>query len=486
MIAPELNSPLESFSAVGTPSLVTAAAVPSGDQVRFGYEAAQASSNRKNRAGAIKSEDAVLGPMARTRLVSTSQDLVRNFELAGWMVRKHLDYVTECDFAADTGNQSFDDEVEEFIRLHSEPERCDVRSKLALDDQFRMHESEIVISGDILAVRTKERQLQLFESDLIRNPLGTNLSQGQTWVHGVELDAFQKAKRFAVWKRSKSGAGYEFARYIDTKNARLFCHDTRLSQTRGVSPLAAAVNRVCDVYEALGYALNKAKLSQLMGYFFKSALGSEGLGRTETEDGSPRYKIKFDGGVFVLEGDPGDEMQLIANNTPSNEFQAYMGAMIHCSLLTLDIPLSFFDETKSNFNGNRSAGLHYQRSCEPKQRRHIRARKWFTDWLIGEAILHGDLRAPRGFIPSSRMFQWIPRGMPWWNPGQEIAADINAIGAALDNPYRICRERGRGDFEDNVRAIAKAKKFAEAQGVDMKWAMTTQQPPIFQRDGGKQ
>lgn len=484
MIAPEFNSPFERFSAVGTPSLTNAAAVPSGDQVRFGYEAATPSNNRKNRSGAIKSEDAVLGPTARNRLVSTSQDLVRNFELAGWMVRKHLDYVTECDFHAETGHQGFNEAVEEFVRQQSEPERCDIRNRLALDDLFRMHEAEIVTSGDILSVRTKERYLQLIESDLLRNPFDAKPADQQNWVHGVELDRFQRALRFAVWKRTKTGGGYDFAQYLDTKNARLFSHDTRLSQTRGVSPLAAAVNRVCDIYEALGYALNKAKLSQLMGYFFKSAVGSDGLGRTETEDGSPRYKVKFDGGVFVLEGDPGDEMQLIANNTPSNEFQHYIEAMIHCSLLVLDLPRSFFDETKANFFGNRVAVLHYLRSCDPKRRRHIRARKWYTDWVIGEAILHDDLKPPKSADISSRAFCWIPRGTPWWNPGQEINADVSAMSSGLDNPYRICRERGRGNFEDNVRALAKAKEFAKSQGVELTWA-APKQPPMFEREGAK-
>jgi len=475
------DNSVETFAALAHPSLPHAATSgPSRAVFATGYEAVQGSKHRKPRWGAIASEDSVLGPTQRGRLTSTHQDLVRNFELTGWMVRKHLDYVTECEFHSATGDQAFDDDVEAIVEEHSQPELCDVRAKLSLDELFRLLESECVISGDILGVRTTGQQFQLLESDLIRNP--ETVRDADRWVHGVLLDDFERATRFCVWRRNKAGAGYEQPRQLSTEHARLFAHVGRLSQTRGVSPLAAAANRICDLYESFGYAINKAKLSQLLGFFFKSQ-ALEGLGRTATEDGENRYSIKFDqGGIFHLEGDPGDELQLIANNTPSVEFQSFMSAMIHVSLLVLDLPFSFYDESATNFFGSRAAWLHYARSCAPKRRRHIRARKWFTDWLIGQKILSGELRPPRSANISRTAFRWVASGMPWWNPGQEIAADIKAIGAGLDTPQRICLERGRGTFEDNMRAISEALTFARSLGVQVEWDAATKAPPLFQRE----
>ena len=50
--------------------------------------------------------------------------------------------------------------------------------------------------------------------------------------------------------------------------------------------------------------------------------------------------------------------------------------------------------------------------------------------------------------------------MPWWDPAKEIRGDLMAIGGGLDNPQRIVKERGRGDWYDNMDQIAKALKYA--------------------------
>lgn len=453
-------------------------------QTRFGgYEATESSPNRKSRAASIVSEDAVLGPSKRGKLTSSIQDLNRNFELVGWMLRKHLDYVTECDFHSDTGDDGFDTAVEEFISKNTEAEMCDIRGKHTLDELYRLQESETIVAGDVLALRTADECLQLIESDLLRNPENATENPNANWVHGVKLDPFERHTRYCVWKRTRSGVGYESPREVATDNAKLMGHFTRLSQTRGVSPLASAVNRICDLYESFGYAINKAKLSQLMGFFFKSA-AIEGMG-SEKAEGDKYAKIKFgNGSVFQLEGEPGDELDLVASNTPSTEFQAFMSAMIHVSLLVLDLPFSFYDETQANFFGNRAAWLHYSRSCGPKRRKHIRARKWYSDWLIGNAILDGRLKPSRSANLSAKSFKWVATGMPWWNPGQEINADVSAMSAGLDNPYRICEERGRGQFEDNLKQIARAKQFAESLGIVLSWDKSAVEP-LFKREAVK-
>ncbi|MCP4854034.1 MAG: hypothetical protein GY903_06035, partial [Fuerstiella sp.] len=53
------------------------------------------------------------------------------------------------------------------------------------------------------------------------------------------------------------------------------------------------------------------------------------------------------------------------------------------------------------------------------------------------------------------------------------------IKAGLDNPYRITKEAGRGEFEENVDAIAKANAYAEERGVTLEYAMqpVVEEPP---------
>jgi len=72
---------------------------------------------------------------------------------------------------------------------------------------------------------------------------------------------------------------------------------------------------------------------------------------------------------------------------------------------------------------------------------------------------------------SDLYFEWVPRGMPWWDPAKEINGSVAAIKAGLDNPYRVCKEAGRGEFEENVDLIAKAKAYAESKGVTLDYVM---------------
>jgi capsid protein len=84
---------------------------------------------------------------------------------------------------------------------------------------------------------------------------------------------------------------------------------------------------------------------------------------------------------------------------------------------------------------------------------------------------------PAGARVSDLMFEWVHRGMPWWDPAKEIRGNVEAIKAGLDNPYRICKEAGRGEFEENIDAIARAQEYARQRGVVLDYG---QQPESVQ------
>ena len=52
-----------------------------------------------------------------------------------------------------------------------------------------------------------------------------------------------------------------------------------------------------------------------------------------------------------------------------------------------------------------------------------------------------------------------------------INGAVAAINAGLDNPYRICKETGRGEYEENIDQIARAREYAEAKGVPLNYVM---------------
>ena len=98
-------------------------------------------------------------------------------------------------------------------------------------------------------------------------------------------------------------------------------------------------------------------------------------------------------------------------------------------------------------------------------------------------MLFRSLVVPAGRTINDLTFEWVHRGMPWWDPAKEISGNVAAIQAGLDNPYRICKETGRGEFEDNVDAIARAQEYAASRGVSLSYAMQATAPePVDTED----
>jgi len=109
----------------------------------------------------------------------------------------------------------------------------------------------------------------------------------------------------------------------------------------------------------------------------------------------------------------------------------------------------------------------YDRSCKAKRDVVLESLRRITVWKLQQWIISGLLVLPDGMTVNDVPFEWVHRGMPWWDPVKEISGDVMAIQAGLDNPYRICKERGRGEFDENLKQIAKAKEAAELLGIQL-------------------
>jgi capsid protein len=67
------------------------------------------------------------------------------------------------------------------------------------------------------------------------------------------------------------------------------------------------------------------------------------------------------------------------------------------------------------------------------------------------------------------LWEWVPRGVPWWKPAEELEAELRACGAGIDTPQKICRRHGSGDFYRNLRELKKAKDFAASLGLSLEF-----------------
>lgn len=461
------------FTAIDVSTAGLSEAAPpdrSSSAERFTYDATEAKGRRKQAKIYSGSEDRILDQSKRRKLTANAQDLRRNFSIAAWIVRRHLDYVASFDFHARTGDDELDDRIELLMKIQSRPAACDIRGRHSLPSMIRMAEAHRSIDGDVFLEKLRSRHLGGIEGDRVRNPLGS-VSDPNQWVHGVKLNRAGRALAYAVHRRVGYGS-LQFEKQVAARNMIHHGFFDRYDQTRGISPIASALNPLRDVYENFDYALAKAKVSQLFALaFYREADDAAGdLSGGEDSDGDEdksSYQVDFGRGPVNLDLDPGDRAEVLESKQPSTEFQAFTQLVLTAAMKALDVPYSFYDESHTNFFGSRAAWLHYERSCGPKREsiadmlRQITV-FWFQRWLLDGLL---DLPADMGIADLE--FEWVPRGMPWWDPAKEIRGDLMAISAGLDNPQRISKERGRGDWYENVEQIAKAQAWAEAQGVTL-------------------
>lgn len=450
---------------------------------RFNYDALEPKNRRKSPKTTIASEDAYLGAGKRGKLQANAADIARNFSVVAWAIRRHLDYVARFDFHSRTGDRELDRTIEALMAQQSIAMNFDRGGRASRERAFRMAESRRIVDGDTGVLLLQSGHVQGIEADLIRNPAKPSAPKGMAWVDGVLVDYAGRPARFALWGRGEGGKGYVFQRIVSAENLLFYgCWERWASeQIRGVSPLVTSLNQFRDVYEGFDYALAKMKLSQLFAIAMTRDADQTSLASIlpgpnpvdEDEDGQvddsgvPPRQIDLTHGPTVFDLDPGEEAKILESQTPSNELQQFSRLILMVALKALDIPYSFFDEAHTNYSGHRGSWIHYERSTLAAREDQLNMRIAWTRFQLARWIFDSKLVLPRGMTLDDLAFEWVPLGMPWWDPLKEINGDLLAISAGLDSCQRVTKERGRGDIFDNIDDNLEVIKYAHDRGMEV-------------------
>lgn len=441
----------------------------------FGYDAAEnRHGRRKPIATRVMSEDAVMTKTARRKTIASARDMFRNFAIAAWAVRKHLDYVTQFTFQCRTKDKDFNREMEKRVAQWGSRGAFDIANRHALPRFVRLMECRAVCDHDVAAIRLGSGHLQAIESDRVQTP--DKIGKGEIWTQGVRTNAQGAPLEYGVRNRGEGGKGYDEGRRVPARNMWLHGYFDSFDQFRGVSPLVASINSMRDVYEGIDFGLAKLKVEQMFALaFYREA--KNGVGPLDPDEEEPEvggYEVKLDGSSMVLDLDPGDKAEFMKSDAPGGNTTQFLQAVIAIALKSLDIPFSFYDESFTNFFGSRAAWLHYERSCKDKRARIDEFLQWWTRWRMKLDILSGKLKLPAGLNLADPFWEWVPDGMPWWDPVKEINGDNMAIKGAYTTPQKVCKQRGGGDFYDNVDQIAEAIEYAQGKGVPLEYALLAQ------------
>lgn len=460
-----------------------------------GYDGATASRHRRSASGHIRPEDKVLDRTGRQRLSSNAMDLHRNAILFAWAIRRHLDYTTIYDFQPLTGDDGLNRDLRDLMERDNRPENCDIGGRHSWQRMRRLAEVRKLLDGDCGLMTLRSGHLQGVESHMIRNPMLRARRDQARWDSGVKLGPGRKAVAYCIGERDEFGK--EDERTVAQSQLMLLgAFEGRFDQIRGISPVAGALNEFRDVYETKDLMAAKVKLDQIFGVAFMRDQGAESLadefgtdgdteGETEDDsDAEPAAPPSYDlgQGVKGFDLDKDEKIELIHSSNPSTQTQQFLELSIAIAIKALDLPFNFFDESSTNFFGSKAAWIQYDRACDHKRADQLELHRKYTIWRMTRWMLPtdfsgtGEIILPRSMDLKDVKWKWVPRGMPWWNPNEELTVDLMAAAAGLKTLQQICDERGLGIWTDNLKGLS--AEFARAKELGFTLAFQPQKLPL--------
>lgn len=446
--------------------------------MKFGYDVVETSAPHRRKSPSInRREDQLLDFGKRARIVETARDAQRNFSLIKWAVTKHLDYTTSFQLRVRTGNREFDRHVE---RAFSKWEAsCDMSRRHQFKRIVRLNRLGQLVDGDSLILKVKNGRLQVYASDRIAKPGDIPSAMAEKVnSRGLVVDEYGAVKKYCLCARDEIG-GLRFDMLADAEFCRFDGYFTSYDQTRGISPLASCLMQSEDLYEALNFNLIKAKLAALFGLKITRSPGNgpgfdyggangEGDESESTAARQKRYDIQARPG-FVIEMDQGDDINLVASNTPSTEFQQFTELEVQLILAAIGMPYSLFDSSGSSYSSLRGDYQQYLTRVK-EERTDVKATLYdLTDWVLPILAARGEIRMPKGMDADTLVnsYDWMPTGSMQLDPSKEVPTAAMAIQAGLSSYSRSCASLDGSDFYDIIDELAEERAYAKEKGVEL-------------------
>jgi lambda family phage portal protein len=221
----------------------------------------------------------------------------------------------------------------------------------------------------------------------------------------------------------------------------------RLHMTRGVSILAACVNRLNDIKDYEESERVAARVAATMVAYIRR--GSDELWQTPVDDEgnavTRRRLINFEPGMTFDDLDPGEDVGTIESNRPSPLLTDYLKTMYR---MVASGTMSSFSSVTKNYDGTYSAqrqelvdqwGSYELLGAEFVEQ--IKSQQF--DRFVRMAVLSGVLKVPE-YIDRSTLVnaEFILPTMPWVDPQKEAKANEVLLQQGLESPQRIIRKRG--------------------------------------------
>lgn len=456
--------------------------VPAEYLNRSDYDGTITTNRRQKKQQFVENMSDRLDTADRRKLQGTTRHQMGNFELIAWMIRKHLDYVTQFSFQVMTPDTEFNKMLEKKMATYSEAENCDVAERHSLGKLHRLGETHVLLDGDSGLTKLQNGKLQAVEGARIASESVKGLKTTRKTVsEGVYYDAkTNKSLEYAICTRG-SGGVLTFNQWVKARNFVFTAELDTLDARRGVSPLSSALNRAMDIYEGFDAQNVKAKMHAFFGIVFYSNSEDDGFNKFDTAnaDLEPTESTNPNDLEFSLDGPlktelaPGDKVDLLESKTPHEGYISFMQLMLRICLMALDLPYSFLDSKGSSFAAYKADWTIYLKSATTKRERVQKSLNNITKWKIREWWARGEIVFPEGYsIDNLPEWKWTPTGIPWLDSAKEALGNKIALESGQKNHIEILAERGI-DYRDWIDQEAKFQEYAREKQVAISYGKLT-------------
>ena len=456
-----------------------------GKKAFAAYDATASSPHRSSPATTIKGGDVLLNKNKRKIGAATVQEQMTNSALLAWAVRKHVDYVSRFEINFRSGNPELDKEVKSLLGWHGRRANFDLGKRHSRNQWMRIFELNKIMNGDAVGIKVKGGKLQGIDS--------TQISKPQDWNKNSDTNKQKKVSDFGLIL-GKLGEVLEYCVCTRNKNNRLiFDHFekaenilfdgifTGFNQTRGHSPLLAAMNDCIDLSDIVLYSKIKLKLANIFGLaVFRDTADSLGNPSFD-DDGEPEAVSEISPEqINILDLNQNDKIEKFETNSPGANSIEFMGKLTQIVMLSLDIPYTSFDSSKASFSARIGDRAEYEESAEFKRDKNIQILleiyAWrITDWYNTNKQF--KTVADKAGFDAGRIIRGldiIPNGTPWLDKLNGVKGDILSVAGGFESIPRLAKKHGVDAYEI-LHEQAEFLKKAKEMGV-----------PIFYANGGQE
>lgn len=410
----------------------------------------------------------------RGRLIDQSRYFMRNNAIYKGMIERMVSYIVGNGFELQAVSSSAKavSTVEKLWKNWFR--RPEIRNVLNGAQFSRMLIREILVAGDISALKTDKGVLQLFEAEQLQGPRSQ-------YPNGIQKDKFGRPVMFHFCPWTSHSVDTRNGTSVQAKDVLFLSNPERPSQIRGVPasqasfPMLHRLNDICD-----SEAIARQILSRIAASIQRE--GGPELAYTESKEDPNKTSSDTDGNsatrvteldyALLFHAAPGEKITGIDRNIPGEDFPQIVRIFLRLLGLPLGCPLELIllDWTQSNYSQSRAV-------LEQAYENFINWQQLLIDFFYKPCFewKYENWRQQVGKTIEVEA-NWITPTFPWIDQLKEAMAQATKVERGFVTHSQVCkslntdRDEVIEQREKEVRdAIDRANRIKEETGVEVPW-----------------